>query len=45
MFKLKAKKTNPPITIPEILDNNKNLKRDMHRSNLHGKLKKTRSPE
>ena len=36
-FKHKAKKTSLQITIPENLDNNEDTKRDLHRSNLHGK--------
>ena len=31
------KKTSLQITIPENLDNNEDSKRDLHRSNLHGK--------
>ena len=44
-FKHKTKKISLQITVPENLDKNEDSKRDMHRSNLHGKKKKTRSPE
>ena len=44
-FKHKAKKASLQTTITENLDNNADTKRDLHRSNLHGKLKKTRSPD
>ena len=36
-FKHKVKESNPQITILENLDNNEDPKRDLHRSNLHGK--------
>ena len=36
-FKHKAKKTSLQTTIPENLDNHEDSKRDIHRSNLHGK--------
>ena len=45
IFKHKAKKAILQITIPENLDKNADTKRDLHRSNLHGKQKKTKSPE
>ena len=45
VFKHKAKKTSLQITVPENLDNNADTKRDLNRSNLHGKKEKTRSPE
>ena len=37
VFKHKAKKASLQTTIPENLDNNADTKRDLHRSNLHGK--------
>ena len=36
-LKHKAKRTSSQITIPEKLDNNEDPKRNIHRSNLHGK--------
>ena len=36
-FKHKAEKTSLQFTIPENLDNKEDPKRDIHRSNLHGK--------
>ena len=42
-FRHKAMK-NQPTTL-ENLDNKEDLKRDIHGSDLHGKKKKTRSPE
>ena len=45
VFKHKAKKASLQTTIPENLDNNEDTRRDLYRSNLHGKQKKTSSPE
>ena len=39
VFKHKAKKASLQTTIPENSDNNADTKRDLHRSNLHGKQK------
>ena len=36
-FKQKAKKTSLQTIIPENLDSNEDTKRDLYRSNLHGK--------
>ena len=36
-FKHKAKKVSLQTTISENLDNNADTKRDLHRSNVHGK--------
>ena len=37
VFRHKAKKTSPQITVPENLDNNEDPERYIHRSNLHRK--------
>ena len=44
-FKHKTTRNSSQITISENVDNNEDPKRDIHRSNLPGKLKKTRSSE
>ena len=44
-FSHKEKNNSLQFTTPENLDNKENPKRDIYGSNLHGKQKKTRSPE